>query len=135
MKVHAMWMIASVGEFDTNHIAFRTPQGGARYASVIRPGRELNARHDLDILVDDDDFVFAQGSAIRQGGDLAIIEIGQDISRVESVLLMVNVSGAGRKSVSMIYALHRRHECTRLIFSSALKRNSRATCADYTKGS
>src|SRR5690606_6642518 len=51
----------------------------------------------LDIFVQRNDLIFAQGMSVGQGGDFAIIEVGQEIAGIETILLMIYFSnGAGQ---------------------------------------
>jgi hypothetical protein len=60
VKVHGVGMVAAVDEGDAHAVALGGANKRARAAPVVDPGREADARRDLDGFVGGDDGVFAQ---------------------------------------------------------------------------
>ena len=87
-------MTASVCKADANTISFRGSDGGTGDAPVVRPCGEFNARYKLDVFVDGNDLVLAQGLSVWKRGDFSIIKIGQDVSGVEAILFVVYIACA-----------------------------------------
>src|SRR5688572_30703025 len=85
VKVNGMRMRARIREMYANPITFSAPQRRARHLPVVRPRREVNARRNLDFLVERSDIVLAQRLSIRQRRYLAVIELGQELRWIEPV--------------------------------------------------
>ena len=69
---------AVVAEDDANAVALGHPQAGAGDATVVGPGREEDARRDLDLLVLADDLEGPQRAPVRQGRDGPGLPVGQE---------------------------------------------------------
>ena len=72
---------------------------------------------------------YLRSSAVGQGGDLAVIKIGQDIPGIEAVFFVVNVPGSGDDTATMLHLLDGGHGV--LIFTIRSVRGSRA-CRHHT---
>ena len=74
-----------VDERDPQAVALGGPDRRPRHPAVVGPRREEDARGDLDLLVDDRELVLADRPARRVLRDLAAVEVGEDLVRVEAV--------------------------------------------------
>src|SRR5215207_1974367 len=105
MEMHGMWMVASVAKLDTDSVAFCGTKRWTGDPAVIGPGRELDPWDNLNVFIERDDLVLAQGLSIRQSRYFAPIEIGQNVRWIEPVLLMVHLSN-GARQIAMSTLLH-----------------------------
>ncbi len=96
VEVHGVGVVASVSEHDPKSLAFRASQGWPWNTTVEGPGWERYARNNLDVLVVRDDLPFAQSSAVRKGGERAVVEIPQHVSRVEAVREVIHLANGAR---------------------------------------
>src|SRR5690606_30121588 len=60
--------------------------------AVEGPSRELDARRDLDLLVERDYLPLAQHAPARQAARLAVVEVAQDLRGVKAVGGMVDLT-------------------------------------------
>ena len=90
---------AVVPEDDANPVALGHPQAWAGHAAIVGPGREEDARRDLDLLVLADDLEGPQRAAVRQGRDDPGVPVGQERCGVEPVAGAVDV--ADRDHIAM----------------------------------
>src|SRR5574341_1985739 len=111
VKVHGVWMVCAVREFDADAISFSAAQSRTRDAPVVCPSRIFDAGDDFDILVDGDDLVLPESLPIQGCGRLAIIEIGQDLCGVEAVLLVVDFSHCARHGLVAVSCVARHCIC------------------------
>ena len=80
-----MRVLGAVAEPDPKPLALARPQRGRRDAAVVGPGRKLDARRDLHLLVDRDQLPLAQGPAAGEPPGAAVVEVAQEHGRVEAV--------------------------------------------------
>ncbi len=64
--MHRMRVRAGVPENDPEPVAFRRAQGRSGHPAIVRPGREHDARRDLDLLVLGSDLEGSERAAVRQ---------------------------------------------------------------------
>ena len=83
-------MGAAVEEPDAQALALDAAERRARHAAVEGPGGEGDARRDLELAVDGGDHPFADRPPVRADADLAIVEVGDHLRRIEAVPLMVD---------------------------------------------
>ncbi len=76
MKVDRMRMVAGIAKVDPNPVPFRAAQSRSWNAAIVGPGREFDARYDLDGLVHRRNAIFAQCLPVLQRGHLAVIKVG-----------------------------------------------------------
>src|SRR5688572_14331468 len=94
MEVDRVRVIRCVDEVDPDAVPFRGLDRGPGYTSVVGPGREEDPGGNLDVFDCGDELVLAHGAAGAILRDLAAVEVGQDLVRVESVADVVD--GADR---------------------------------------
>ena len=85
VEVDRVRMLGAVAEPDPKPLALARPQRRRRDAPVVGPGRELDARRDLDLLVDGDQLPLAQRAAAGEPPGEAVVEVAQELGRVEAV--------------------------------------------------
>ena len=78
-------MRGAVAEPDPQPLALTGAQRGRRDAAVVGPGRELDARRDLDLLVARDQLPLAQHPAAGEPAGAAVVEVAQQLGGVEAV--------------------------------------------------
>jgi hypothetical protein len=92
VEVHGVGVAGGVEEVDPNPVALDRAEGGAGHAAVVCPGLVIHPGHDFDRLHACEHVVLAQHPPVWQGADLAVVEVGQDIGRVEAVGLVVDIA-------------------------------------------
>ena len=97
VEVHRVRVVGGVDEADPQPLALAGPQGRAGDAAVVGPGLVLDPGRDFDLLVLGDDRPFAQDAAAGQAPRLAVVEVAQDLGRVEAVGAVVDVRGPAAK--------------------------------------
>src|SRR5262249_61664419 len=85
VEVDRVRMRAGVHEVDLELIALAAADRRARYTTVVRPRLELDARHDLDLLVVRDELVSAQRASAGKASRLPPVEVSDHVTRVEAV--------------------------------------------------
>ena len=85
VEVDRVRMLGPVAEPDPKPLALARPQRRRRDAAVVGPGRELDARRDLDLLVDGDQLPLAQRPPAGKAPGAPVVEVAQDLCGVEAV--------------------------------------------------
>jgi hypothetical protein len=109
VEVDAVRVRAVVLEADPHPIALGDPDRRARHPAVVGPGREEEARGDLDFLVLGDDPKLAHGAAVRVLPQRARIPIGEECVRVEAVAGMVDFADGHHVAVNRVRFLRAMH--------------------------
>ncbi len=78
-------VLGAVAEVDPQQLALAAAQGRPRNPAVVGPGRVLDPRRHLDLLVHRDDLPLPQHAAAWKPGRLAPVEVAEDVGRVEAV--------------------------------------------------
>ena len=107
VEVHRVRVAAGIDEVDAEEIALVGPQRRTRHAAVVGPGREEDARRDLDLLVVGHDLPLAHSRAIGAGlGDGAVVEIGQDIDGVPAEPGDIDIADGQVVVMATVLVLH-----------------------------
>ena len=107
VEVHRVRVAAGIDEVDAEEIALVGAQGRTRHAAVVGPGREKDARRDLDLLVVGDDLPLAHDRAVGAGlGHRAVVEIGQDIDGVPAEPGDIDIADGQVVVVPTVLVLH-----------------------------
>ena len=99
VEMHRVRMRAVVLEDDPQPVAFGRAQRRAGHAAVVGPGREHDARRDLDLLVLGDDLEGPQRAAVGQRRDRAGLPVGQHRGRIEAVAGVVDLADGDHRAV------------------------------------
>ena len=109
VEVDRMRMTAAVLEHEPEPFALDAAERRPRHPAVIGPGRKHHARGDLDLALDRGDDPFPHRTSVSVGRKAAVVEIGQDGSRVEPVRNVVHGSNdpvvAGRIPLGTVPAM------------------------------
>src|SRR5690606_26709522 len=84
VAVESVRVGAGVGEVNPDAVALVAADRRAGHGPVISPGREEDARRDLDLLIDRDDAVLTQRLAVLELAGGAVVEVGEELGRVEA---------------------------------------------------
>ena len=85
VEVDRVRMRGSVAELDPQLLALAAAKRRSGDAAVVGPGRELDAGRHLDLLVQGDQLPFAQDPAAGEPPRLSVVEVAQQLGRVEAV--------------------------------------------------
>ena len=99
VEVHRVRVFGGVDEADPQPLALAGAQGRPGDAAVVGPGFVLDARRDFDLLVVGDDLPLAQDPAAGQAPGLAVVEVAQQLGRVEAVGAVVDGAAGGEGGV------------------------------------
>ena len=90
VEVNRVRVLGRVHEPDAHEVALRRAKRRTGDSAVEGPGREPDAGRDLDLLVLGDQRVLAEQAAARQAPCRSVVEVPQDLRRVEAVCLVVD---------------------------------------------
>ena len=90
MEVHRVRVLGAVDEPDPQQVALAAAERRTRDPAVVGPGRELDAGRHLDLLVGRDQLPLAEHPAACEPPGLAVVEVAQDLGRVEAVGAVVD---------------------------------------------
>ncbi len=90
VEVDRVGVLGGVDEADPQPLALAGPQGRTGDAAVVGPGLVLDPRGDFDLAVLGDDRPLAHDASAGQAPGLAVVEVAQQLGRVEAVGAVVD---------------------------------------------
>ena len=99
VEMHRVRMRAVVPEDDPQPLALLGAERRPGHAAVVGPGREHDARRDLDLLVLGRDLEGPQRAPVGQRRDRAGLPVGQHCRRIEAVAGVVDLADRDHRAV------------------------------------